>query len=80
MQGNNSVFKILKQSNGKTKSSHGRVNQNAHVGANNLMFNQTGKLVTAEVKTETNAHANAKLKFNKTHGYHENQFLIQNLK
>ena len=44
------------------------------------MFSQTGKLVSAEVKTDSNANALAKAKFNKTHGYQDNQFIIQNLK
>ena len=80
-QGNSSVFKILKPSSGKSaKSSHGRAGQNNHVGVNNVMFSQTGKLVSAEVKADTSSNTNAKVKFNKTHGYQDNQFLIQNLK
>jgi len=40
------------------------------------MFSQTGKLVSAEVRADPNSNTNTKLKFNKTHGYHDNQFLI----
>jgi len=75
------VFKILKPASGKPqKSSHGRGAQNSHGGNGNLVFSQTGKLVSGEVKTDVGASVNAKQKFNKTHGHYDNQFLISNLK
>lgn len=45
-----------------------------------MVFSQTGKLVSGEVKTDVGASVNAKQKFNKTHGHYDNQFLISNLK
>ena len=47
---------------------------------NTLVFNQTGKLMNAEAKADPTASAHAKVKFNRTHGHQDNQFLIQNLK
>lgn len=69
-QGNGIAFKILKPSVGKSsKSGQGRGQQNVNGALTNLMFNQTGKLISADVKTDPNANTNTKLKFNKTHGY-----------